>query len=213
MNTNNEGFPFCAHLRPSAFICVHLRFPRPDLRGPPCLRALRVASARPSQSSPGRRPLPPIRKLTSEHSPRERTLMTRYRAAILGCGGRGRAHAAGYAASPGAEIVGCADPVVENARTLAQAHAGAKAYADYPELLAEQRPGVASICTWPHLHREMVGAAVEAKVAAIHCEKPMAPTFGDARAMHRAAEKAGVVMTFCHQRRFAPPFRKARDLI
>jgi predicted dehydrogenase len=139
--------------------------------------------------------------------------MTRYRAAILGCGGRGRAHAAGYAAAPEAEIVGCADPVAENARTLAKAHPGAKVYADYRELLTELHPDVVSICTWPHLHREMVEAAIEAKAKAIHCEKPMAPTFGDARAMHRAAEKAGVVMTFCHQRRFAPAFRKARDLI
>jgi UDP-N-acetylglucosamine 3-dehydrogenase len=139
--------------------------------------------------------------------------MTRYRAAILGCGGRGRAHAAGYAASSQAEIIACADPVVENAQTLAKAHSGAKAYADYRALLNEQHPDVVSICTWPHLHREMVEAAIEAKAKAIHCEKPMAPTFGDARAMHRAAQKAGVVMTFCHQRRFAAPFQKARDLI
>ena len=41
--------------------------------------------------------------------------MAHYRAAILGCGGRGRAHAAGYAAAPNAEIVACADPVAENA--------------------------------------------------------------------------------------------------
>jgi UDP-N-acetylglucosamine 3-dehydrogenase len=139
--------------------------------------------------------------------------MTRFRAAILGCGGRGRAHAAGYAASSHAQIVGCADPVIESARTLAQAHAGAKVYADYRTLLEEQRPDVVSVCTWPHLHREMVEASIQAGAKAIHCEKPMAPTFGDARAMHQAGEKAGVVMTFCHQRRFTPSFRQARDLI
>jgi predicted dehydrogenase len=59
----------------------------------------------------------------------------------------------------------------------------------------------------------MVEAAVAAGVKAIHCEKPMSPTFGDARAMHQAAEKAGVMMTFCHQRRFAPSFVKARELL
>jgi predicted dehydrogenase len=139
--------------------------------------------------------------------------MTRFRAAILGCGGRGRAHAAGYAASPRAEIVGCADPALENARSLAKTHGGAKVYADYRTLLAEQHPHVVSICTWPHLHREMVEASVKAGVKAIHCEKPMAPTFGDARAMHQAAQKAGVVMTVCHQRRFAPSFHQARELI
>jgi len=138
--------------------------------------------------------------------------MPHFRAAILGCGGRGRSHAAGYAAAPNAQIVACADPVVENAQALAEKHGG-KAYADYRALLQEQKPDVVSICTWPHLHREMVEAAVAIGAKAIHCEKPMAPTWGDARAMHRAAEKAGVVMTFCHQRRFAPSFRAARDLV
>jgi UDP-N-acetylglucosamine 3-dehydrogenase len=139
--------------------------------------------------------------------------MTRLRAAILGCGGRGRAHAAGYAAATNAEIVACADPALENARALAEKHAVPHVYADYRALLDEQCPDVVSICTWPHLHREMVDAAVAAGVKAIHCEKPMAPTFGEARAMHQAAEQAGAVMTFCHQRRFSPAFRAARDLI
>jgi UDP-N-acetylglucosamine 3-dehydrogenase len=139
--------------------------------------------------------------------------MTKHRAAILGCGGRGRSHAAGYSASTRAEIVACADPVVENAKALAEKHPGAKVYPDYQTLLAEQKPDVVSICTWPHLHREMVEASVAAGAKAIHCEKPMAPTWGDARAMHVAAEKAGVVMTICHQRRFGASFRKARDLL
>jgi predicted dehydrogenase len=103
--------------------------------------------------------------------------------------------------------------VAENARSLADRYSVPRTYSDYRALLAEQRPEVVSICTWPHLHREMVEAAVAAGVKAIHCEKPMAPTFGDAKAMHQAGEKAGVVMTICHQRRFTPSFRKARDLI
>ena len=95
--------------------------------------------------------------------------MAHYRAAILGCGGRGRAHAAGYAAAPNAEIVACADPVAENARSLADRYHVPRTYADYRVLLKEQQPGVVSICTWPHLHREMVEAAVAAGVRAIHC--------------------------------------------
>lgn len=137
---------------------------------------------------------------------------TQFRAAILGCGGRGRAHAAGYAAAPNATIVAVADPVAENARALATEH-DATVYADYRDLLAKERPDVVSVCTWPHLHREMVAEAIEHGARAIHCEKPMAPTWGDAKAMHQAAEQAGVVMTFCHQRRFAPSFRQAREWV
>jgi UDP-N-acetylglucosamine 3-dehydrogenase len=139
--------------------------------------------------------------------------MPHHRAAILGCGGRGNAHAAGYAAVPGAEIIACADPVAENARALAKKYPAPKVYADYRTLLKEQRPEVVSICTWPHLHREMVEAAVAAGARAIHCEKPMAPTWADAKAMHQACEAAGVVMTVCHQRRFTPSFQQAREWV
>jgi predicted dehydrogenase len=134
------------------------------------------------------------------------------RAAILGCGGRGRAHAAGFAAAKNAKIVAVADPVAENREKLATEHE-ATAYVDYRDLLERERPEVVSICTWPHLHREMVEAAIAHGARGIHCEKPMAPTWGDAKAMHQAAEKAGVVMTICHQRRFAPSFRRARQWV
>ncbi len=139
--------------------------------------------------------------------------MTPFRAAILGCGGRGRAHAAGYAAAPNADIVACCDPDEANARRLAAAHDVPAVYSDYRQLLDEVKPDVVSVCTWPHLHREMVEAAVEAGAKAIHAEKPMATTLGDARAMHAACEQAGVMMTFCHQRRFDAEFRKARELV
>jgi predicted dehydrogenase len=138
---------------------------------------------------------------------------TTIRAAVLGCGGRGRAHAAGYAAAKNATVVAVADPVAENARALAAQHEGATVYADYRTLLEKERPDAVSVCTWPHLHREMVEAAIAAGARAIHCEKPMAPTWGDAKAMHEAALAAGVVMTFCHQRRFAPSFRQARQWV
>ena len=139
--------------------------------------------------------------------------MAQYRAAILGCGGRGRAHAAGYAAADNAEIVAVADPMEENAHKLAARYGVEKVYADYRQLLEEAKPDVVSVCTWPHLHREMVEAAVEAGAKGIHAEKPMAPTWGDAKAMHAACETAGVMMTFCHQRRFNTEFRKARELL
>ncbi len=37
-----------------------------------------------------------------------------YKAGIIGCGGRGRAHAQGYQLSPDVEIVACSDPVEDS---------------------------------------------------------------------------------------------------
>ena len=68
--------------------------------------------------------------------------------------------------------------VEENARAFQQEHGGEQIYTDYHEMLARENLDIVSICTWPQLHAEMVIAAAEAGVRAIHCEKPMAPTYG-----------------------------------
>lgn len=139
--------------------------------------------------------------------------MTQYKVAILGCGGRGRGHAEGFAASPDVVLVACADPLVANATTLAAQRKILYVYNDYRRLLREQRPDVVSICTWPALHCEMVMAAVEAGARAILCEKPMAPTWAESKRMHEVCVKQGVLLAFCHQRRFGAPFNQARQWI
>jgi predicted dehydrogenase len=150
--------------------------------------------------------------------------MAAFRVGIIGCGqtrASGRAtgagishrHAEGYNATPDAEIVALADIVIENAKAFQELHGGERLYTDYREMLAQENLDIVSVCTWPHLHAPMVIAACEAGVKAVHCEKPMAPTYGEALAMVRAAEAHGVQLTFNHQRRFGAPFRKAKELL
>ena len=135
------------------------------------------------------------------------------RAGIIGCGGRGRHHADGYAADERAVIVACADPADEARANFAERHAGVAEYADHREMLAAEALDLVSVCTWPHLHRPMIEAAAAAGVRAIHAEKPMAPTWGDARALHAACAERDVLLTFCHQRRFGDSFGTARQLL
>lgn len=150
--------------------------------------------------------------------------MTPYRVGVIGCGrkperpgplgyGMGHAHARGYEASPDTTIVALADIVLENARAFQEEHGGDAIYQDYHEMLADERLDIVSIATWPHLHEAMVVAAAGAGVRAIHCEKPMAPTYGAARRMVEACEAHNVQLTFNHQRRFAPVFQTARRLL
>jgi predicted dehydrogenase len=123
-------------------------------------------------------------------------------------------HADAYQALPDdCELVACADIVKENAEAFAQAYGGLRIYLSYHEMLAEENLDVVSICTWPHLHLEMVLAAAGAGVKAIHCEKPMAHKWGDARLMAQECERRGVQLTFNHQRRFGACFRKAKELL
>jgi predicted dehydrogenase len=125
-----------------------------------------------------------------------------------------QAHIKGYKKADGVKLVAVADIVASNAEHFVAEHGpSARVYTEYERMLAEEKLDVVSICTWPHLHAPMVITAAEAGVAAIHCEKPMATTFGDAKRMNQVCIDRGVQLTFNHQRRFGTPFVKARQLL
>lgn len=139
--------------------------------------------------------------------------MTSYSAAVIAAGSQGRVHAHGYSCLPGVDVVAVADVDAASAQRLAVEFDVPRRYADYEELLVVERPALLSICTPPALHREIVTAAIAAGVRAIHCEKPMALTYGDALAMHESARKHGVLLTINHQRRFESLHRAVRSAV
>jgi predicted dehydrogenase len=150
--------------------------------------------------------------------------MAQFRVGIIGCGrpwksqnasgfGMAHFHARGYTSSTDTTIVALADSNLDNARAFQAEHGGERIYIDYQEMLAQEQLDIVSICTWPHLHAPMVIAAAKAGVKAIHCEKPMAPSYAEALQMVDICEAHGTQLTFNHQRRFGSPFRAARDLL
>lgn len=139
--------------------------------------------------------------------------MAKWKVGIIGCGGRGRAHARGYKASPDVELVACADPVTENAQKLADEFGVPRIYADHHQMLQKEKPDIVSVCVWTALHLPLIRDAVQAGVRAIHAEKPMAPTWSESKEIYRLVTEANVLTTFCHQRRFAPHYVKAVELI
>lgn len=148
------------------------------------------------------------------------------RVAIIGTGlpwgaegrtgfGMSRAHVPGYLESGRCEVVALADIDASRMRAFNDELLGgsARLYTNYQELLATEKPDMVSIATWPHLHHPMVVAAAEAGVRAIHCEKPVAGTFGEAKHLAQVCAERGVQLTFNHQRRHLPVFQLARTLI
>jgi UDP-N-acetylglucosamine 3-dehydrogenase len=130
--------------------------------------------------------------------------------------GMAHQHAAAYRALPEeCAIVACADIVRENAEAFAAMWGvpPGGVYTDAAAMLREQGLDVVSVCVWPHLHAPLVIEAAAAGVRAIHCEKPMADTWGAARRMVAECERRGVRLTFNHQRRFGRPFRQAKALL
>ena len=85
-------------------------------------------------------------------------------------------------------------------------------YTDWKSLIADERIDIVDNCTPDNLHAEPCIAAAAAGKHVI-CEKPLAMTVADARAMRDAAEKAGVKHMVCHNYRFLPAVRLAYDLI
>ncbi len=122
-------------------------------------------------------------------------------AAVIAAGSQGRVHAHAYSLVPGVEVVGVADVDAATAAATADRY-GARTYTDYRDLILTERPELLSICTPPSMHREVLEFAIANGVRGVHCEKPVALSFGDARAMVQLAAEAGVRLSINHQRRF-----------
>ena len=138
--------------------------------------------------------------------------MAMFKVGIIGCGGRGHSHAQGYKASPDVELVACADPVKDARQAFAEAYDIPKTHRYYKQMLEKEDLDFVSVCTWPKFHKDMVIAAANSGVKGILCEKPMAPTWRESKALYQTCVDNNVVITFCHQRRFGARFVKAKEL-
>ena len=130
---------------------------------------------------------------------------------IIGAGNRGQKHAAEYAGIEEAEVVAVADVDEDAAQALARKR-NATAYGDYRDLLKDADVDAISLCVHNNLHRPITVDAAEAGCH-VFCEKPMASTYADAKAMADAVADAGVHLGVQNTRMFDPETRAARRLI
>lgn len=89
---------------------------------------------------------------------------------------------------------------------------GGKGYTDYEELISDRRVDIVVIATPHHLHTD---AAVKAAKAGKHIlvEKPLALSLEDCDAIRCAVNEAGVNLTVGFENRFAPAYRKAKEMV
>jgi predicted dehydrogenase len=85
-------------------------------------------------------------------------------------------------------------------------------YTDWRQMMEDPEVQVVDVCTPDNEHSAPSIAAAQAGKHVI-CEKPQAMTVKDARAMADAARAAGVKNMLCHNYRFLPAVRLARDLV
>lgn len=130
------------------------------------------------------------------------------RVGIVGVGAMGTVHAAAWART-GAELTGFVATSSRSAQPLAEQYS-ARPYASLADLLAEV--DVVDLCTPTHLHHDHVLQAAAAGKHAI-CEKPLARTLEQGKAMIAACRKAGVSLFVGHVVRFFPEYVRAREAV
>ena len=126
---------------------------------------------------------------------------------IIGCGliGQKRAKALGEG-----RLLACADVSEARANALA-GNSGAKAFADWRELLALPEIDVVVVATLHDSLAEITFAAVEAGKHVL-VEKPAARTPSELEPVMRAAESRGVKVHVGFNHRYHRAFRKAREI-
>jgi predicted dehydrogenase len=108
------------------------------------------------------------------------------RVLVAGCGNMGASHARAYHRMPDFQIVGLVSRGPASRRALGTELGGLPEFGDYHEALRATRPDVVSINTYPETHGPFARAAIEAGCH-VFCEKPLATTVEEARAVVDAA--------------------------
>ena len=134
--------------------------------------------------------------------------MKELRAAIIGCGGIHHVHAQTLADIPQAKLVAVCDIKPERAEASAKAY-GARAYTKAEDVFALEDVDVVHITTPHYLHAPLAIAALKAGKYVL-CEKPMATSNADARAMIDAADgRLGIIF----QNRYNAGAQKMKEII
>lgn len=145
--------------------------------------------------------------------------LKRFSAAVIGLGRIGQGydydasgarqvltHAQAFAAHPAFELVGAVDPLAAERERFARKFA-APAYPDLAGLLAERQPEVYALAVPTALHARLLPQLLAARPRAVVCEKPLAATLPEGRAMVAAARTVGCSLLVNYIRRFEPGTR------
>jgi len=126
-------------------------------------------------------------------------------------------HVGAYAYLPDTELVAACDIVprlIDDFHTTwGDVLPHARGYADYQEMLANERLDVISVATSDHLHAQIVIDAVAADVRGVICEKPIAATLADADLMINAVESSEIPMLVDHTRRWMFPWVQVAEVL
>lgn len=138
--------------------------------------------------------------------------MKTMRFGIIGTGFWARYQLAAWRELAGARCVALYNRTRAKAEKLAQEFGVPAVYDNAEELIRREQPDFVDIITDVNTHRSFVELAVAHRTPAI-CQKPLAPTLADARAMVAACRQAQVPL-FVHENwRWQTPLRELKNVL
>ena len=136
-----------------------------------------------------------------------------YKAAIVGCGKRGKVHGKAFRENPRFELVGIADVDAEKLTEAAELCGNPEQFDDAEKMLNSTKPDIFCFCTPPTLRLPFIRMGVEAGVKLIAYEKPMATSMSEAIEMRNVLRSGGVKSVQSHQRKYNVQFKKVKQII
>ena len=136
--------------------------------------------------------------------------MTDLRGGLIGCGFFARNHLYGWQHVEGADIVALCDLDHPRAQAYAEEFGIRAAHSSAEEMLESESLDFVDIVTQPATHRELVELAA-AHGTHVICQKPLAPSLEEGRAMVRACREAGVRFMVHENFRWQTPMRAMKE--
>lgn len=124
----------------------------------------------------------------------------------------GLMHAPALQSHPEAQLVAVCGRNAERAREFADKHDIGRWYTDYREMIGNGNLDALVVAAPEEAHHEVCMAGIGAGLHVL-CEKPLAMTAAQAKAMASAAEAAGIVHMTYFTRRWMPCFRYLKQLV
>ncbi|MDR1787717.1 MAG: Gfo/Idh/MocA family oxidoreductase [Treponema sp.] len=121
-------------------------------------------------------------------------------------------HAGAIASDPHLALRAGCDPNPQR-RTLFARRWRVPVYADAAEMLRVHRPLVLHIAAPPGAHRSLCALAAGAGVSVIVCEKPLADSLSDARAIAALHRRGPCRVITNHERRYAEDYLRAKAVL
>jgi predicted dehydrogenase len=130
--------------------------------------------------------------------------------AVIGCGGISGTHLRTLASLPDVQVRVVCDIDAGRAKQRAEEFSVPRWTTDYHAVLADDQVHAVFVLVPQGHHAEIVIAAAQAGKH-IFCEKPMAMSVAECRAMNEAVKKSGVILQIGYVMRFSEDAQKVKE--